>query len=135
MCVSFYLPPSHTCTHTEPIRVTQPISDVAVRPNERANFTCKASGVPQPNIKWLLNGREVHESITTNAQKLPRTVLVTSILKFDHLLVRQAGPVTCVAYHMMNSSVIMSTSGANLVVLSKLCLMLLCSKTRTHTHT
>ena len=89
-----------------------------------ATFTCHASGVPLPRIKWLLNGTEQHSGIISKRSG----IAVESTLVLIQLTERHTGPVTCLAYQVQSvemdpvqgAEMNAVSSTANLIILSKL---------------
>ena len=124
-------PFTHMCTHThthtlvymliDPIAISQHLQEQIVAPNSIGRYTCKVSGVPAPAIKWMFNGVEISEStsvhIENNTTTLRNIVTVTSTLLYRAS--QESGQMACIGYHMVEGRLVMVTSEAHLVVLSK----------------
>lgn len=112
---------THTLIYIDPIAISQPLQEQIVAPNSVAQYTCKISGVPAPTIKWTFNREEISEStsihIENNTTTLRNIVTVTSTLRY--LSSQMSGQVACIGYHMEGERLVMVTSGAHLIVLSK----------------
>ncbi len=106
-------------SHTDPIRITQSISDVAIQPGQDAVFTCTAVGVPQPRIKWLIGSKEVTEDGNLITSSTPNSITVQSALRRTTVTETETGPVSCVAYHSFDGDLCLAASTSNLVVLSE----------------
>ena len=71
---------------------TEPEPRIVV--NETLTILCEARGVPEPEIKWLLNGRPLRES-TSDARL--RFLQGGKILEISDIGVPDTGRYTCVA--------------------------------------
>lgn len=111
----------HALMRTDPITISQHLQEQIVAPNTPVLYTCKVSGVPAPTIKWMFNGVEISEStnvrIENNIIPLRNMVTVTSTLWY--LSSQESGQVACIGYHMEGERLVMVTSEAHLIVLSK----------------
>ena len=101
---------------TERIRITELPQEKIITANEKAQFTCQVNGVPDPTIKWLFNGQEID---TTNEWKieLRNDLIRTSMVNLNSSL--GSGQVMCIGYHMEEGRLVMVSSEAHLIVLSK----------------
>ena len=85
-----------------------------------AAFQCTVSGVPQPDIKWIHQEKELDQSRSNaSVARSPSGFLVTSELKMRDVVVEDTGAVQCVGYHTVGGRVSATASGANLIVLRK----------------
>ena len=85
-----------------------------------ATFTCRANGIPAPSFRWLLNGTEHSDGVTTVQETSASTVEVESTLVLASVSEGDTCEVMCVAFHETNGTTVMSASTANLVVLSEI---------------
>ena len=100
--------------------MTRTPSNVEVEVNMEAAFTCRANGIPAPSFRWLLNGTEHSDGVTTVQETSASTVEVESTLVLASVSEGHAGTVICVAFHESNGQTVMAASTANLIVLSEL---------------
>ena len=105
--------------------MTRTPSNVAVEVNMEATFTCRANGIPAPSFRWLLNGTEHSDGVTTVQEISASTVEVESMLVLASVAEGHTCEVMCVAFHESNVQTVMAASTANLTVLSKLAKSLL----------
>lgn len=103
-----------------PLRMTRTLSSVSANIDDEAEFMCEANGVPAPEFRWLLNGSEHTNGVTTTSEIRVSTVEVRSTLVLPSVMERHTGTVTCVAFHDRHGETALVTSSANLVVLSEL---------------
>lgn len=117
-CLLFQLP-TPLLSVAAPLELSEGLSDLSVEVGDEASLSCRASGVPVPMFRWLLDGTELSEGITSTNETRGRTVDVESTLVLSGVTEGHTGVVTCVAYHQQSGQVLMATSTANLVVLSE----------------
>lgn len=101
-----------------PLRMTRTLSSVSANIDDEAEFMCEANGVPAPEFRWLLNGSEHTNGVTTTSEIRVSTVEVRSTLVLPSVMERHTGTVTCVAFHDRHGETALVTSSANLVVLT-----------------
>lgn len=75
-----------------------------------ATFTCDASGYPEPDIKWLMKGKEIDRKDTRVNVVANIGLQINEVKEADH------GTVTCVAENFLGNV----NATATLNVLSKL---------------
>ena len=100
------------------LRLERGVRSLSVHVGSTATFSCLASGIPPPQLKWLLNGSELSTGVSSSNETRMSTVEVTSVLT---LLATEnrTGQITCVAFHEREGQTFTVTSTSNLVVLSK----------------
>lgn len=103
-----------------PLEMTAKPMSVSAQPGSRAEFTCSASGVPAPELRWLVNGIERRSGVTNTPETRETTIHVTSTLGFPGVNVMDTGTVTCLALHSRNEETSTITATANLIVLSEI---------------
>lgn len=101
-----------------PLQMSSGVSSVSVLVGDDVQFTCEASGAPAPQFRWLLWGLQHTDGITTTSEVRATTVDVQSTLVLPHVLERDGGAVTCVAFHDNQGLTVLASSSANLVVLT-----------------
>ena len=63
---------------------TEEPENVNAAEDETIEFHCKASGVPEPQIKWIHNGRPITESsVNTRRKVTPNSIVIHSLRKND----------------------------------------------------
>ena len=83
---------------------------------EEVNFTCQASGVPAPQFRWSLNGTG---NSTTEVEVGSSTIVATSTLVLQSVVVENTGTVTCIAFHENSGNTELVASTGNFIVLSE----------------
>ena len=96
------------------------LNSMSVNVGSRVTFMCQARGVPVPKFRWLLNGTEYINEVTSTPELRSTNIHVTSTFTIPRVNESHTGAVTCIAYHIKNGEVATVASTANLVALSEL---------------
>jgi hypothetical protein len=63
---------------------TEEPENVNAAEDETIEFRCKASGVPEPQIKWIHNGRPISEATINVRRKVtPNSIVIQNLKKND----------------------------------------------------
>ena len=85
-----------------------------------AEFSCSATGLPTPNVKWLVKGVQQSFDISTSSVVFRNTTIkATSTFSMFNVPESMSGQVTCLAVHANGGELYSVASTANLVVLSE----------------
>jgi hypothetical protein len=63
---------------------TEEPENVNAAEDETVEFHCKASGIPEPQIKWIHNGRPISEAPANPRRKMtPNSIVIQNLRKND----------------------------------------------------